>query len=234
MPPLVKSVPGAVLTPMPIELGAAEPRGALIGARPQRVKRVFDVLFALVFGIVALPLGLVIAFAIALESRGPVFFAHTRIGKGDRRFRLWKFRSMVADADQVLERHLAAHPESAAEWRLRHKLRNDPRVTRVGRWLRRTSLDELPQLWNVLCGSMSMVGPRPIVEDEVAKYRSFSLYSQVAPGLTGLWQVSGRTDTSYGKRVELDSDYILNWSFGMDLRLLLKTVRVVLIGKGAY
>jgi len=234
MPPLVKSVPGAVLTPIPAGLGAAEPRGALIGARPQRIKRIFDVLFALLFGILTLPLGLVIALAIALESRGPLLFAHTRIGKGNRRFRLWKFRSMVVNADQVLERYLAAHPDSAAEWLHGHKLKNDPRVTRVGRWLRRTSLDELPQLWNVLRGDMSMVGPRPIVEEEIVKYRAFSLYSQVAPGLTGLWQVSGRNDTSYGKRVELDSAYIRDWTFCMDLRVLLKTVRVVLVGKGAY
>jgi lipopolysaccharide/colanic/teichoic acid biosynthesis glycosyltransferase len=116
---------------------------------------------------------------------------------------------MVQNADEILQEHLDAHPEYALEWRLHHKLRNDPRVTRVGWFLRRTSLDELPQLWNVLRGDMSMVGPRPIVEEEVPKYgAAYALYSEVTPGLTGLWQVSGRNDVSYRRRIELDTDYI--------------------------
>lgn len=210
-------------------------RTGLLRPRSQRIKRVFDVVCAVLLGLIALPFGLIVALAIALESRGPVIFAHTRIGKGNRRFRLWKFRSMVADADEVLSRYLERNPACALEWHMAHKLRNDPRVTRVGRWLRKTSLDELPQLWNVLRGDMSMVGPRPIVAAEVPKYGpAFVLYSQVLPGLTGLWQVSGRNDTSYRERVELDSRYIGMWTVAADLRVLLKTVRVVLGGHGAY
>ncbi len=210
-------------------------RTGLLCARPRRAKRVFDVIFALLLGLIALPVGLLIAAAIAIDSPGPVFFVHSRIGRGNRRFRLWKFRSMVTDADEVLERHLKAHPGLALEWRRSHKLRSDPRVTRVGRLLRKTSLDELPQLWNVLRGDMSMVGPRPIVQAEISKYGpAFALYSQVLPGLTGLWQVSGRNDTTYRERVELDSRYIRNWTAATDLGVLLKTVKVVLGGRGAY
>ena len=210
-------------------------RTGLLRRRPQWLKRMFDVVFALLLAFVALPLGLLIAGAIVLESRGPVLFAHTRIGRRNRRFRLWKFRSMVSNADEVLQAYLDQHPGYALEWRLAHKLRNDPRVTRVGRFLRKTSLDELPQLWNVLRGDMSMVGPRPIVCEEVAKYGpAFALYSQVLPGLTGLWQVSGRNDTHYHRRVELDSHYIRHWAPWLDGMILLQTVRVVLRGHGAY
>jgi Undecaprenyl-phosphate galactose phosphotransferase WbaP len=210
-------------------------RTGLLCARPQRLKRVLDVIFALLLGLFALPVALLIAVAIAIDSPGPVLFTHSRIGKGNRRFRLWKFRSMVMDADEVLDRYLNSHPALAVEWRRSHKLRNDPRVTRVGWLLRRTSLDELPQLWNVLRGDMSMVGPRPIVQAEIAKYGpAFALYSQVLPGLTGLWQVSGRNDTTYRERVELDTRYIRNWTAATDIGVLLRTAKVVLGGRGAY
>jgi Undecaprenyl-phosphate galactose phosphotransferase WbaP len=213
--------------------GTVRPR--LLDRRAQTVKRILDLVTAAFLMVLALPFALVIALAIVVETRGPVFFVHTRIGKGNRRFRLWKFRSMVADADAVLDKHLQQHPDDLSEWLDTHKLKDDPRVTRVGRVLRRSSLDELPQLVNVLRGDMSMVGPRPIVEDEVTKYGSaFALYSQVLPGLTGLWQVSGRTDTSYRRRIDLDSKYIQNWTLWMDLVVLWKTVRVVLFGHGAY
>ncbi|MGE5571015.1 MAG: sugar transferase [Rhodospirillales bacterium] len=210
-------------------------RTGLLRPGLQRFKRVFDVIFALLLGLIALPAGLLIAAAIVIDSRGPVFFTHTRIGKGNRRFRLWKFRSMITNADEALDEYLRAHPGLALEWRLTHKLRNDPRVTRVGRFLRKTSLDELPQIWNILRGDMSMVGPRPIVEAEIPKYgAAFALYSRVLPGLTGLWQVSGRNDTTYRERVELDSRYIRNWTPLVDFGVLLKTVKVVLGGRGAY
>jgi lipopolysaccharide/colanic/teichoic acid biosynthesis glycosyltransferase len=164
-----------------------------------------------------------------------VFFAHSRIGKGNRPFRLWKFRTMVKDADTVLERYLREHPDLQAEWVETHKLKNDPRVTRVGRLLRRSSLDELPQLLSVLSGEMSMVGPRPIVADEISKYGPlFELYLQVRPGLTGLWQSSGRTDTSYRTRLALDLRYMQERTLWMDLKVLLKTIRVVVLGHGAY
>lgn len=190
---------------------------------------------ALALGLLALPVGLLLAVAIVLDTRGPVFYTQVRMGKGWRRFRLFKFRSMVENADEVLKRHLKEHPDQAIEWESKHKLKNDPRITRVGRLLRKTSLDELPQLWNVLRGDMSIVGPRPIVAEEIAKYGpAFSVYSKVQPGLTGLWQVSGRTDLSYRRRTELDTEYVRKWSPWLDAKILLKTVRVVLLGHGAY
>lgn len=198
-------------------------------------KRIFDVVAATLLLIPAIPIGAIIAVAIAIESPGPVFFVHDRIGRFGRRFRLWKLRSMVPNADEALSRYFQSHPGSAKEWEQTHKLKNDPRVTCVGRVLRRTSLDELPQLLSVIRGDMSMIGPRPIVESELGKYgAAFDLYTQVRPGLTGLWQVSGRTDTSYRERIALDTAYIQNWSFCTDLMILLKTVRVVLFGHGAY
>ncbi len=207
----------------------------LLAPRNQALKRAFEVAIAVILFVLAVPLAVVIAIAIVFETRGPVFFGHTRIGKDQRRFRVWKFRSMVADADTALRKYLGEHPDRRAEWRYTHKLKQDPRVTRVGRLLRRSSLDELPQLWNVLRGDMSLIGPRPIVEEEIAKYGpAISLYERVLPGLSGLWQVSGRADTGYLRRVDLDCEYIRNWSFAVDLKILLKTVRVVLCGHGAY
>jgi len=210
-------------------------RTGLLGAGSRLLKRVFDVMLVALLGLLALLPGVLIALAIVIDSRGPVFFAHWRVGSARRTFRLWKFRSMVRDADALLERYLRQHPERASEWERTHKLRDDPRVTRVGRFLRKTSLDELPQLWNVLCGDMSMVGPRPIVAAEAAKYGpAFGLYSQVLPGLTGLWQVSGRNDTHYSRLVELDCHYIRNWSAARDLEILIKTAGVIVRGRGAY
>jgi lipopolysaccharide/colanic/teichoic acid biosynthesis glycosyltransferase len=142
---------------------------------------------------------------------------------------------MRPDADKYLALYLEQHPDRAVEWERDHKLKNDPRVTRLGRLLRKTSLDEIPQLWNVIRGDMSLVGPRPIVSDEVSKYGAgYSLYTQVLPGVTGLWQVSGRNDASYIERVALDSYYIRNWSVWFDLYVLGRTVRAVLAGSGAY
>ena len=178
---------------------------------------------------------LFIMILIVLDSEGPVFYRQTRIGRFGRKFHVYKFRTMVQNADQVLQMYLEKDLELKAEWLATHKLKNDPRVTRVGAVLRKLSLDELPQLWNILIGEMSLIGPRPIVDDEVEKYgKCFDLYIQVRPGLTGLWQVSGRSDTSYERRVELDEYYILNRSFKLDLQIMFKTVLVVLGGKGAY
>jgi lipopolysaccharide/colanic/teichoic acid biosynthesis glycosyltransferase len=142
---------------------------------------------------------------------------------------------MKANADELLKTALANDPALREEWQRDRKLRNDPRVTRIGRFLRKTSLDELPQLWNVLCGEMSLVGPRPIVADEVAGYGgSFSLYCRVSPGVTGLWQVSGRNDCGLRERVRLDSYYVRNWSPWLDLHILARTAKVVCTGQGAY
>lgn len=199
------------------------------------VKRILDIVVATILLLLAIPFAVFIALAIVLDSRGPVFFAHPRIGKGNRTFRLFKFRTMVRDADTVLEEYLSAHPDLRSEWNETHKLKIDPRVTRVGRLLRRTSLDELPQLFSVLGGEMSMVGPRPIVVDEIQKYGPlFALYLQAKPGLTGLWQASGRRDNSYQTRLALDRRYLQERTLGMDLLVLLKTIRVVLLGHGAY
>jgi Undecaprenyl-phosphate galactose phosphotransferase WbaP len=207
----------------------------LLDAGPRAIKRLFDLLCAVFLGLAALLPSLLIALAIILDSPGPVFFRHARVGRGRKPFRIWKFRTMVEDAGPRLSEYLATHPERANEWARTHKLKEDPRTTRVGRFLRKTSLDELPQLWNVLCGDMSLIGPRPIVAQEVSKYGvKYALYAQVLPGITGLWQVSGRNDTHYARRVDLDCQYIRNWSLAWDLKILFKTIFVVARGHGAY
>jgi Undecaprenyl-phosphate galactose phosphotransferase WbaP len=190
---------------------------------------------AVLAGTLLLPILLIIALALKLESRGPAFYRQNRLGRGGRAFRLWKFRTMVPEADRILREYIENHPECAREWERERKLKSDPRVTCIGRILRKTSLDELPQLWNVIRGEMSLVGPRPIVRDEIPKYgEGFPLYKQVLPGITGLWQVSGRNDTSYLDRVALDSYYVRNWSPWFDIYVLARTVRAVLVGAGAY
>ena len=209
-------------------------RNQLLSRGSTIAKRTMDLGIALIVGIAALPLTALIALLIKIESRGPVFYSHTRIGKNGTRFRAWKFRSMVVDSGRLFHEYLAQHPEAAYEWRCSQKLKNDVRITRVGRFLRKWSLDELPQMWNILRGDMSLVGPRPIVDDEILRYGDqFALYKQVIPGLTGLWQVSGRSDVPYPKRVELDTYYIRNWSPWLDIYLLARTIEVVLKGQGA-
>lgn len=172
---------------------------------------------------------------IYLRDPGPVLYGHRRIGRHGRVFRCLKFRTMVQDSDAVLARHLAASPEAAAEWAAARKLRADPRVTGIGARLRKASLDELPQLFNVLCGEMSLVGPRPIVTDEARHYgEALAAYLAVRPGVTGLWQISGRSDTSYAERVELDRAYVRGRTMALDLWILVRTVVVVLKGRGSY
>jgi Undecaprenyl-phosphate galactose phosphotransferase WbaP len=212
-----------------------EVRRSLLLRGPRTLKRCLDLALTVVGGIIVLPLIGLIAVFIAAESRGTVFYGQERIGRGGRPFKAWKFRSMSRDADQLLAAYLERHPELREEWERDHKLRDDPRVTRVGRLLRRTSLDELPQLWNVVRGEMSLIGPRPIVRAETERYADMiEMYLRVRPGISGLWQVSGRSDTTYAERVALDSYYVRNWSVWLDLFILAKTVRVVLLGKGAY
>ncbi|MGH7493171.1 MAG: undecaprenyl-phosphate galactose phosphotransferase WbaP [bacterium] len=208
---------------------------SLLMPLPRLLKRIADLIIVTAGGLCCLPLMAVIALLIKCSSPGPIIFRQERIGFKGRRFQAHKFRTMVANADQVLERYLTTNPKMLAEWEKGHKLKNDPRVTSVGRWLRKLSLDELPQLWNVLCGEMSLVGPRPIVKEEIIKYgESYGLYAKVAPGLTGLWQISGRNNTSYATRVRLDSYYVRNWSPCLDFYILARTFRVVLNGEGAY
>ncbi len=202
---------------------------------PRVAKRVADWALALLIGIMVLPLAALIASAIRLTSPGPIFYGQKRIGRDRTPFLAWKFRTMHTNADEVLERHLASDPALRAEWEKDHKLKNDPRVTSVGRFLRKTSLDELPQLWNILVGEMSLVGPRPIVEAEAAKYGpQFERYLSVPPGLTGLWQVSGRNWTTYEERIRLDAHYVENWSLTFDAYILARTVKAVVTGHGAY
>jgi len=199
------------------------------------VKRAVDVVVVLSLCVLLLPVLLVIAAAIWLSSPGPVLFSHRRIRRYGEFFTMWKFRTMCINSGEVLERYLMTHPEARAEWSATHKLKCDPRVTRVGRFLRRTSLDELPQLWNVLNGTMSVVGPRPIVAAEVEKYGDhFSDYCAVKPGITGLWQVSGRSELSYSQRVDLDRRYAQNWSLRTDARILMRTWSSVVNRDGAY
>jgi len=202
---------------------------------PRLTKRCIDLVAATIGGIVLLPLFFYLAVAVKMSSRGPILYGHERIGRNGRRFKAWKFRTMFQNANVVLEHYLEDHPEMLEEWQADHKLRFDPRITRIGRFLRKTSLDELPQLWNVIRGEMSLVGPRPIVLAEIEKYGAYyGLYTMVKPGITGLWQVSGRNNTTYDERVQLDAYYVRNWSPWMDLYLLLRTIRIVLFAKGAY
>jgi len=212
-----------------------ELRKSLLMAGPRAAKRCLDLILSFAALVFLAPVFLIVAALIKLESRGPALYRQSRVGLGSGQFFVWKFRSMCANADQVLDKYLAANPDLRAEWERDRKLRNDPRITRIGRFLRKTSLDELPQLINVLRGEMSLVGPRPIVDSEIGKYGdSFALYTQVIPGLTGLWQVSGRNLTTYKERVELDNYYVRNWSPWLDIYLLARTVKVVVTGYGAF
>jgi len=182
-----------------------------------------------------LPLMILVALAIWCQDRGPVFFAHRRIGRDGRKFPCLKFRSMAIDAEERLQEVLAADPQARAEWERDHKLRNDPRVTKLGAFLRKSSLDELPQLINVIRGEMDLVGPRPIVDGEVCKYGTrFKHYCAVNPGITGLWQVSGRNDASYRSRVAMDCVYARSKSLPLDLWIMLATIPAVLLRKGSY
>jgi Undecaprenyl-phosphate galactose phosphotransferase WbaP len=214
---------------------AVEVRRDLLLPLPRLTKRSIDLLLVcLILPMVTLPL-LLIGLLVRLESPGPIFYGHHRVGRGHRKFRIWKIRTMKTNADDLLRNALAKDGDLREEWLRDRKLRNDPRITRIGKLLRKTSLDELPQLWNVLRGEMSLVGPRPIVEEEVPSYgQNFSLYCRVAPGLTGLWQVSGRSAVSRRDRVRLDSYYVRNWSPWLDLHILARTASVVLTGEGAY
>jgi lipopolysaccharide/colanic/teichoic acid biosynthesis glycosyltransferase len=198
-------------------------------------KRIFDVALAIVIFPIVASMIAAIGAMIALTSDGPIFFRQRRIGQHGREFLIWKFRTMHTRADWILAEHLKRNPAAREEWHLSHKLRIDPRITRLGRVLRKTSLDELPQILNVLSGEMSFVGPRPIVRAESAKYADrFPYYLAAVPGITGLWQVSGRCDVSYEARTLLDETYVCKWSMIRDLWILLKTPRAVVYRNGAY
>lgn len=212
-----------------------EMRKNLLYLHNRVLKRFTDYLLVFLLGMLSLPLTAVIGLATLLDSGRPVFFQQERVGRGADLFNMWKFRTMVQGADEVLADHLERDKEARQEWQQRQKLTNDPRLTTVGRFLRRLSLDELPQLWNILRGQMSLVGPRPITKDQIELYgESFHLYAQVRPGLTGLWQVEGRAETSFQQRVEHDTYYIRNWSIWLDAIIIARTFWAVLNGRGAY
>ncbi|MDQ7747040.1 undecaprenyl-phosphate galactose phosphotransferase WbaP [Hydrogenophaga pseudoflava] len=200
---------------------------------PQILKRTLDIVGSASLLLLLSPLFAYFAWKISRDGGSP-FFGHVRVGQGGKPFKCYKFRSMVVDAQEQLKKLLASDPEARAEWERDFKLRNDPRISKIGRFLRRTSLDELPQLWNVLIGEMSLVGPRPLIHDELARYgKDVTYYLTSRPGMTGLWQVSGRSDTTYVSRIRFDAWYVRNWSLWYDLVIMLRTVRVVLKQEGA-
>jgi len=225
----------------PVEHGYAGRRAARDYELPSSllryrvVKRVLDIVTVILALPVLLPALAIVGAFVRLTSPGPIFFSHRRICRDGAFFSMWKFRTMCVNSSDVLEQHLAKNPKARAEWTKTHKLRVDPRITPVGLFLRRYSLDELPQVWNVLRGQMSLVGPRPIVAAEVEKYANrFEYYCRVKPGVTGLWQVSGRSKLSYDARVKLDCDYVTHWSLLKDIRILFGTFRSVVNRDGAY
>jgi exopolysaccharide production protein ExoY len=246
---LVQKAAAAVAAPvsgkaavLPFAGPAAGPRGAsstrtAAAALPEPLrqplggvaKRAIDLTLALLLLLLSAPIMLLVAAAVRLLMGGPVVFGHRRVGCHGRTFVCYKFRTMASNAQELLERHLAKNPEAAREWRATRKLSNDPRVTGLGRFLRKSSLDELPQLLNVLNGDMSLIGPRPIVPDEMAHYgRHAHAYLCARPGITGVWQTNGRSSVSYRTRVACDRYYVRHWSLRLDLKLLLMTIPAVL------
>lgn len=214
---------------------AVEPCG--LRWRQRAVKRLFDLASVLVI------LGLfwwaiiIVAIAVRLTTGSPVIYGHKRVGRGGREFKCYKFRSMVPHADEVLAHLLATDANAREEWARDFKLKDDPRITRVGKFIRKTSMDEMPQLWNVIKNDMSIVGPRPVVRSELERYYrgdSKAHYLSVKPGLTGPWQVSGRNDMEYGERVELDRSYVRTWGLFSDFMIVMRTVRVMKGSRGAY
>lgn len=202
----------------------------------RRIKRIFDIVFSLMIMIIVVPVCLVVMLCILIESPEPnSIFKHYRVGKDGKLFPCYKFRSMIPKAQEKLQEYLKNNLEAQEEWNKYFKLKNDPRITKVGRFIRKTSIDELPQFINVLKGEMSWVGPRPIIQDEIHYYDKYIKdYYAVLPGITGMWQANGRSDTGYDERVVLDTWYVRNWSIWIDIALIIKTIKAVLFGKGAY
>ncbi|MEM6781441.1 MAG: sugar transferase, partial [Pseudomonadota bacterium] len=200
------------------------------------LKRAMDLIIGFCAAIVTAPLFIIIPLLLKLEGqKGSVFYGGIRIGQNGKKFKCWKFRSMEPDSDKLLEQYFLENPEERVNWERYHKLKNDPRVsTLTAKIIRKTSLDEIPQLWNVFRGEMSLIGPRPILESEVKDYgNKIHYYTAAKPGITGMWQVSGRNQKTFEQRADLDAEYIQNWSMKNDIMILFKTVRVVLSGAGA-
>lgn len=200
------------------------------------VKRIFDLFFSLFVLIVFSPIYFLIAIAIYIDSPGPIFYQHKRVGRGGKEILCLKFRTMRPAADQILQKMLAGSVQMKREWNQFYKLKNDPRITRLGKFLRKSSLDELPQFFNVLRGDLSVVGPRPVVIEEIEKYygKKAEKILSIRPGLTGIWQTSGRNDLSFDKRIELEEKYVDTHTFFKDLCLIAKTIPVMLFAKGAF
>jgi exopolysaccharide production protein ExoY len=200
----------------------------------RKIKRGFDIVFAALMILLLLPLMVLIGALIWYSSGGPILLSQARIGMAGRPFGCLKFRTMVPNADKMLRDFLERNPEARQEWEQSFKLKNDPRITPIGHLLRKTSLDELPQLFNIVAGEMSLVGPRPIVAAELPRYGDvLPLYLSVRPGLTGLWQISGRSDCSYPERVAFDEEYVRTWSFRNDIGIIMRTIEAVLSGRGS-
>jgi exopolysaccharide production protein ExoY len=200
-----------------------------------RTKRIFDIIVASIALVLFSPLFVFVTILLKLTDRGPVIFRHMRVGQGGRHFACLKFRTMVLDSDKVLKVLLESDPAARLEWERTQKLANDVRITAIGKFLRKSSLDELPQLVNVIRGDMSLVGPRPIVPGELTRYGDkLGLYLQARPGITGIWQVSGRNDCGYEQRIEMDANYVRNWRFSTDFVILVRTLGAVLARKGSY
>lgn len=198
-------------------------------------KRSFDITAAALALILFSPIFLMIAALVKFSDNGPIFYGHRRIGHNGRTFRCLKFRTMAVNGDEILRNYLKANPQAAEEWRATRKLKVDPRVTVVGSVLRKLSLDELPQLINILRGEMSVVGPRPVVDEELNLYDSFAaFYLRTRPGLTGLWQISGRNDVSYESRIAYDTQYVQNWSLIGDFAIIARTIPAVCLARGSY
>lgn len=199
------------------------------------IKRIFDIVVGSILLVLSLPLMLIIGILIKLDSKGPIIYKHKRIGYKGRQFNCLKFRTMVEDADQMLDKILEENPKMRLEWDRFKKIPDDPRITKIGKYLRQTSLDELPQLINVIKGEMSLVGPRPVLYEELQLFNEGSdYYLEVKPGITGLWQISGRSDIDFQKRVELESWYVKNYSLWLDITVIIRTIKVVLTKAGAY
>ena len=233
--PEIIPLPAATLFPATSEPTDEVPVGKDSTVASDLGIRAFDICVSILAGAAFLPVLLLAALAIRLTGRGPILFVQQRMGRGGEAFPCLKFRSMAVDAQERLEQLLASDPQARAEWARDQKLRKDPRITPVGALLRKTSLDELPQLFNVLLGHMSIVGPRPIIAAEIERYGArYADYCSVRPGITGLWQISGRNDVSYGTRVRLDSLYARRKSLGYDVTICLRTIPAVLGPNGSY
>jgi exopolysaccharide production protein ExoY len=211
-----------------VESGIFPPTGGFL-------KRSFDFTSALLALVFISPLFFMLVLLVKLSDKGPAFYGHPRVGHNGKTFRCLKFRTMITDGDRVLQAYLHANPKALEEWRATRKLQDDPRVTVVGSILRKLSLDELPQLLNILRGEMSVVGPRPVVEEELERYEHDAVYYlKTRPGLTGLWQVSGRNDVSYASRVAFDTHYVQNWSLSRDMLIIARTIPAVCLSRGSY